>query len=126
MLSRLEGRRKKWAMDEEGRQEDDYRPDMPPLDDGRLVDFLFELGPTMAAGVGAGPITHGEIHDWKANTGVQLSGWEARALHRLSMAYLGESQRAQKRGCKPPWIAPDYKAEPTAQQVSLRASIKDK
>lgn len=101
-------------------------PDMPPLDrGGYLVGYLIEIGPTMAAGMGAGPITHGEIRDWQDNTGIELQPWEAHLLRRLSREYLAESHRAEKLGCVPPWAPPDFKPEPTAVQLSLRALAND-
>jgi hypothetical protein len=76
---------------------------MPPCDAPYLVEYLFEIGPTMAAGMGNGPLTHGEIASWQNNTGIDLNAWETRTLKRLSLDYLGESQRATARDAMPPW-----------------------
>lgn len=99
-----------------------YMPDMPPLErGGYLLGYLMEIGPTLAAGMGAGPITHQEVLAWQALTGIALQPWEMRLLRRLSGEYLAESHRAEKLGCVPPWAPPDFKPEPTAVQLSLRA-----
>ena len=96
-------------------------PEMPPLERAAyLVGYLLEIGPTLAAGMGSGPITHEELIAWCRLNGVELRPWEARFLRRLSGEYLSESRRSEKMGCIPPWIAPDFKPEPTAAQLALR------
>jgi hypothetical protein len=100
----------------------EYMPELPPLSHGGyLISYLMELGPTMAAGMGAGPISHQEILAWQALTGITLQPWETRFLRRLSGEYLNEQHRAEKLGCIPPWKPADYKPEPTAAQLALRA-----
>ena len=98
---------------------------MPPCAALHLVEHLFEIGPLMAAGMGAGPITHQEILAWQVLTGTALQPWEARMLRRLSCEYLNETHRAETLGCEPPWKPPDHKPEPSALQMSLRALAAD-
>lgn len=85
------------------RNDDLYRPDMPPHDAPHLVGYLWEIGPTMATGMSAWPITHEEIRAWQENTGIELHQWESRFIRRLSCEYLSESNRAEKIDCPPPW-----------------------
>lgn len=76
----------------------------PPFDQGDyLIGYLYEVGPTVAAGMGAGPVTFTEIAAWQAARGFELEPWEARLLRRLSVDYLAESHRATERNCPPPW-----------------------
>lgn len=76
----------------------------PPFDQGDyLIGYLYEVGPTVAAGMGTGPVTFTEIAAWQAARGFELEPWEARLLRRLSIDYLAESHRATKRDCPPPW-----------------------
>lgn len=76
----------------------------PPFDQGEyLIGYLYEVGPTVAAGMGAGPVTFTEISAWQAARGFELQPWEARLLRRLSIDYLAESHRATKRDSAPPW-----------------------
>ena len=103
---------------------------MPPCDAGYLLGVLFEIGPTVPAGMGAGPITHGEIDAWQRNTGIALSAWECRTLRRLSMDYLGESHKATARDCPAPWedapyVAPvlNVKAERTRDALRALATL---
>lgn len=78
--------------------------EMPPFDEGEyLIAYLYELGPTVAAGMGAGPVTFTEMAAWQAARGFDLAPWEARLLRRLSVDYLAESHRATQRDCRPPW-----------------------
>ena len=78
--------------------------EMPPFDEGEyLIAYLYELGPTVAAGMGAGPVTFAEMAAWQDARGFELEPWEARLLRRLSVDYLAESHRATRRDCQPPW-----------------------
>jgi len=100
---------------------DTYMPEMPPLEQGAyLVGYLLDVGPTVAAGMGAGPITSKDLIAWQQETGVNLQPWEAKTLRRLSGEYLSESHRAEKLGCAPPWKSPDLKPEKTALQLSIQ------
>lgn len=75
---------------------------MPECNAPHIVGYLFEIGPTMAAGAGEAPITHTEMRAWQENVGIELESWEARMLKRLSGDYLGESHIATKIDCKAP------------------------
>ncbi len=114
--------RRTWASEEQGRSVHDYQPDMPSVEGAdHLIRYLWEIGPTMAAGMGAGPITHGELLAWQMLTGIKLEPWESRFLRRLSQEYLVESQRAEKRDARPPWVAEPAKPPVTDLQAALRA-----
>lgn len=96
-------------------------PDMPPLERGAyLINYLFQIGPVMAAGMGAGPITHGELLAWQENVGVDLKPWEISFLRRLSGEYLVESHKAEKRGAQAPWLPADAKPEVSDTQRAIR------
>jgi hypothetical protein len=94
-------------------------PEMPPCDAGYLLDYFFEIGPCMAAGMGSAPIAHAEIHAWQSNTGIQLNAWEARTLKQLSVEYVNESHRATAIDCAAPWVDAPY-AKSTPNQIALR------
>jgi len=106
------------------RGDDDYQPEMPPVDAEYLLTYLWEIGPTMAAGGYPGPITHEELRSWQANTGIELEPWEVRFLRRLSGEYIAESHRAEKADCPAPWSQegkPQVSAVAQALQASIRA-----
>lgn len=84
-----------------------------------LVTYLFELGPTLSNGMGEAPISHTELRDWQYNTGIELDSWEVRTMHRLSLEYLSESQRATKSDAPAPWADAPY-VTPTANITALR------
>jgi hypothetical protein len=108
------------------RKDEEWQPEMPPLEVGHwLVGYLFEIGPTMPAGMGSGLISHQEIAAWQALSGVRLKPWEARALRLLSAEYLRESREAEKRERPAPWnpgeVAPeDLSAVADAMRESMR------
>ena len=88
------------------RRDDGYVPELPSVDGAAyLVAYLWDMGPTMVAGMGLGPLTHEEIRAWQSNTGVWLQPWEARILRQLSMDYIVQMRDAEKNDCPPPWSA---------------------
>ena len=73
------------------KQDDTYSPEMPPVEAmGHLLGALFEVGPSMLAGSGYGPVSEQELEAWQRNQGVRLTAWESRAVRRLSKDYLDE------------------------------------
>ena len=88
------------------RKDEGYVPELPRVDGAAyLVAYLWDIGPTMVAGMGLGPLTHEEIRAWQSNTGVWLQPWEARILRQLSMDYIVQMRDAEKADCAPPWSA---------------------
>ena len=104
---------------------------MPPLDWGHyLVDYLFELGPTVAAGMGSGPLPPSEIEAAQRLLGIQFRPGEARLLLRLSREYLQESHRATEENCRPPWDDPvvaqaDQMATARRMEQAMQRLIED-
>ncbi|MEH6436700.1 hypothetical protein [Massilia sp. DD77] len=95
---------------------------MPSLDwGGYLVGWLFEFGPTMAAGAGIGPLTATEIESWQRLLGLQFEPWEARLLRRLSVEYAGESAHATARDRPPPFA--DSTDARRLQRVELERKV---
>jgi hypothetical protein len=117
-LSRIEQLRKDL-------QDDDYQPEMPPVDAEYLIAYLFEVGPTMAAGGYPGPLTHEELRAWMDLTGIDLEPWEVRFLRRLSGDYLAESHRAEKRDCPAPVKSEDRSQDLYAVAKSMQQTLKE-
>jgi hypothetical protein len=118
--SRIEKMRANWT--QSGKHEDDFSPDMPPLDSAEyLIAYLFEIGPAAVAGMGIAPIAHVEMRAWSELTGIDLQPWEVRILRRLSRDYVVESQRATKSDCPAPWqkTRADLRVVATSLQHSL-------
>lgn len=95
-------------------------PQMPPNPAPHIFDWLIEVGLTEAAGMGAAPISSGELAAWQANTCVQLAPWEARLIRQLSKAYLAESRIAESETCPPPWRAEVTAREREVEEARLR------
>lgn len=88
--------------------------DMPELTCGDyLVNFLYEVGPTMAAGMGAGPLTYSELEAWQRANGIELRPWESALMRRLSCEYASESHAATKRDRPAPFAG----AAPTRRSM---------
>lgn len=108
-------------LDNEGRE-----VEMPPVEWGEhLIEYLFEFGPTVAAGMGSGPVSAGEIESWSRLLGIELSGWEARLLLRLSREYLSESHKATKQDCPAPWQPEDYQPEKALAAIEQRNAFRN-
>lgn len=69
-----------------------------------LIDWLLEAGPDMPGGMGAAPLTWGEIESWARLTGHQVAPWEAEILRHLSIAFVQQYQLAKEPDCPPPWM----------------------
>jgi hypothetical protein len=80
----------------------------PPLPEPglarHLVDYLLQVGPTGYGAMGPVPLSHSEIAAWQANTGAELTAWEATTLRTLSIDWITSSQAAQAEDCPAPWV----------------------
>lgn len=76
-----------------------HQPEMPPVEAGHLLGYLWEVGPTPGGHV----LTHAELRAWQEGMGLELAPWELRTLRRLSTDYLGETFNARQQDCPAPW-----------------------
>ena len=97
--------------------------DMPECDAAYLIGYLFEIGPTLAGGMGESPLPDTEIEAWQRNTGIELQSWEARAVKRLSREYLSESQAATEPNRPCPWPAAPYAG--LYMSIRMQVAIKE-
>lgn len=93
---------------------DDLAPPIPPNPAPWLTDWLFDLGPAVPAGMGAGAVGWLEIGAWADLCGIDLMPWEARLLRRLSRDFVDQAHRAEKIDCPAPWSTPAMDAESRA------------
>lgn len=100
-------------------------PDMPPCTAPYLVGYLFEIGPTVMAGMGVSAVPHSEIESWQRNTRIRLSPWEARTLRRLSVDYAAESQKSTQRDAPSPWQSKDAKVDRLVQANVMKNAFRD-
>ena len=99
---------------------------MPPLEWAPyIVNYLFEIGPVLPAGMGSGPITASEIEAWQRLLGLELQPWEVRLLLRLSREYLSESHSATERGRPAPWQSGDVQPERIIAAIDQRMAIRN-
>lgn len=75
------------------------KPQFPECTNAYMLEFLFEVGPTHEGA----PITFVEIESWQRTTGVELSYWEARTLHRLSREYVVQLHKSTYGPCPAPY-----------------------
>jgi len=103
------------------RKDKDYEPEMPPAGADYLIGYLYDAGPTLAAGGYPGPLTHQELRAWQENTGITLQPWEVRFMRSLSHVYLAEALAAEKPDRPAPWGVSEFKPESSNPQAALRA-----
>lgn len=107
------------------RDDEDYQPEMPPLEvGGYLAGFLFEIGPTMPAGMGPAMISHQEIESWQTLAGITLKPWEVKTLRRLSSEYIRELREAEKPDRPAPWQPVDYVPDLGGVAEQMRNAMK--
>lgn len=100
---------------------------MPEITAGRyLVTYLLRWGPTRAAGMGSASLKPDQVAACAEASGIgRLQPWEVDAICDLSSAYAAESQKAERQGSPPPWLAPGEKPEMSAAQIAARAAAEE-
>lgn len=92
-----------------------------------LTDWLFEIGPASATGMGDAPLSWQEMEAWQELTGIELDAWEARTLRRLSRAFIDQRHEAKKADCPEPFgptrIAPDDRERVELQFKAMVAAF---
>lgn len=78
-------------------------PPMPPNPAPYLTNWLFEIGPTMAVGMGEDRLSLRCIADELGAIGVKPLPWEIRLLRRLSGDFLTSRELAKRPDCPPPY-----------------------
>ena len=100
----------------------------PPPAAAHLVDYLLEAGPVGYSGMGAVPLGWVDIAAWQANTGVQLTAWEARTLRHLSTEWASASSEAEAPDAPAPWLPePDdetARAQAAHTARNIRAALR--
>ena len=87
-----------------------------------LVDWLFEIGPSVPAGMSMAAIGWRDLDAWQALSGVALLPWEAKLLRQLSAAWVAESERACKPDCPAPWTP---RADTTANRTAVARDLRN-
>lgn len=92
-------------------------PDMPHCDAEFIIAYLFEIGPTVPAGMGEAPLPWSEIESWQRCNGITLEPWVCRFIRKLSIEFINESQRATAHDCRAPWESEQYEQAARSEQI---------
>lgn len=84
---------------------------MPECGATHILEYLFEIGPTVPLGMSSGPVPFSEIEAWQRVTGIELSPWESRVIRRLSRDYLEQSFESRDPGCEPPFDSDEVESK---------------
>lgn len=80
-------------------------PVTPEIPAPYLLEYLFEVGPTVSTGMGPAIIGWRDLQAWQEMVGIDLEPWEARMLRKLSSAYLSQSLKSEKPDCPAPYVS---------------------
>lgn len=94
------------AMESRGEQ-----PLLPPVSHRYLIAWWLEIGPTVMAGMGEGPIGWTDIAAWQQLAAMELEPWEAQAIRSLSRAFLSQQHEARKPTCAAPFSETEEQAQ---------------
>lgn len=87
----------------EGMQKGGISPLLPPNPAPYLLEWLFDIGPSVSTGMGEAMIGWRDIEAWQSINGVEVQPWEARTLRRLSRDFLNQQYEAKQPGCPAPY-----------------------
>lgn len=94
-------------------------PQLPPAPLPYMIEWLFEIGPTIPGGMSPAPIGWRDMEAWQSIVGVELLPWEGKLLRQLSAEFVNMSFLAKEPDCPPPW-APDREVTVNRDAVSRK------
>jgi hypothetical protein len=106
-------------------QKDGINPAMPPNDAPHLLEYFWDVGPTIHGSMGESAVDWPQIESWQRQTGIELQPWQVRLLRRLSGEYLAESQKATKPNYPAPWKPEENTVDKAVKADSLRNALRD-
>lgn len=96
--------------------------ELPPVDEGgHLLDVLFQIGPVVATGFGAAPISELELAAWQFNQHTRLEPWECAIIRQLSREYAAMLSEATNPNCPAPYTVD---ADAAARASAVRDKFK--
>lgn len=85
---------------------DGVEPSLPDVPTQYLIEYLFEVGPTISTGMGPAIIGWRDLQSWQELLGISLHPWELRILRKLSADFLAQSLKSEKLDCPAPYLSP--------------------
>lgn len=76
---------------------------LPPNPMPYIIDWLMEIGPVTAGGMGSTPLAWSDIAAWQDLTGINMTAWEARTIRRLSRDFHDQLHRSKEPTCPAPY-----------------------
>lgn len=91
---------------------------------GYLINYLIEIGTSMASGFGITPLTWTEIEAWKNLTEVEITGSEASIIMRLSRTFTSCYNQYDGKDVPAPYIVEEFDREKVSSNIgSLLRSL---
>lgn len=82
-----------------------------------LIDYLIEIGTSMASGFGVTPLTWSEIESWSNLTDIRISSWEATMLMSLSRTFTSSFNRFDDKDFPSPYVVEEFDREKVSQNI---------
>ena len=79
--------------------EQDIIPELPECVAHYLLEYLFDVGPT----INDGHLTYEEISAWQSSMGLELTPWETQQIHKLSRDYISQAYKSTAFDCPAPF-----------------------
>lgn len=90
---------------------------LPPDPAPQVTCWWLEIGPSVSGPMGEVAIGWQDMLAWRALTGIDLQGWEARAIHAMSVAFVAFRSEARKPDCPAPWAGTQADLESDRDRV---------
>lgn len=91
---------------------------MPELDDaGYVIEYLLEIGTSMASGFGITPLTWSEIYSWSELSQTELSRWEASTIMSLSRTFTSKYNMFDEKDFPTPYILEEFDREEVSKTI---------
>jgi len=68
-----------------------------------IIEYLFEVGPSMSNGMGLCPISYTEIKAWMDATKTECSPWDVNMIRHLSRVFISQHHESEKENCPAPF-----------------------
>lgn len=95
----------------------------PPNPAPHILGWWIDIGLTESNGMGAVPLSWGEINEWQCSSSVTLAPWEAKLIRKLSVEYIAEGRRAESENYPAPWKAEVTQREREVEQAGLQSLL---
>lgn len=91
---------------------------MPEVENSEyLIEYLLEIGTSMASGFGVTPLTWTEIYSWQQLMSIELTGWELTQIMTLSRVFSANYAKFDEKDFPTPYTVEEFDREAASQGI---------